>query len=419
MGGNYYDYFAKTYLAALLRTTEEKLPQAYAQLEQKKEKYNFNLNLIDINETYMAKMVILYRKSNTDQLNLGIYEQNLTEQEWILEQVLPLNMQLNPNHTYNLQAKLDQGTLQVTLSINNDPTTMISKSVPVTPISNQRMYGIIASSAAVEWNQITPTVTPEIATNVRKPQVLTLETERNQQNKLIMQEALNQVFGGKALTLISKSRARIFGQYIYASVQTDVVKINPKHPADLLIFATNTNGAITDLGKAPNSFKDNSTNVLVSLITGHVFDNSWNCISTVPNAWETYSTSDYGPFLPTLKQTIQQQQKFVFSKLELIKFGPFNLNAINLDALESGIYLYTCEQTLTDAQGKPFADYVVFASDITAMQTNITLGLAPTAPNTTTMVSLITGNVYAKDATLIATKTPQPITTINTLDIST
>lgn len=419
LGGNYYDYFKRSYLASLLGTTEDKLPQAYAQLEQAKGQYNFNLNLININETYMAKMVVLYRKSGNDQLNLGIYEQNLTNKEWILTQVLPENMQFNLHHTYNLQAKLDQGTVQVIVSVDNDPQTTINKTVSVTPLQNQRMYGIIASSAAIEWNQTTPILTPRIATNVRKSQPLTLETERNKQNKLIMQEALNQTFGGQELTLISKSRARIFGQYIYASVQTDIAKISPKNPADLLIFATNSNGTITDLGKAPNSFKDSATNVLVSLITGHVFDSSWNCISTVPNAWQTYNASDYGPFLPTLQETIQKQQQLVFSKLELIKFGPFNLNAINLTALENGIYLYSCEQTLVDASGKPFTDYVVFAPDITTTEPNITLGLTPTAKKATAMVSLITGNVYDKNTTLIPNKLPVPITTINSLDIST
>ncbi|MBI2344794.1 hypothetical protein HYV10_01840 [Candidatus Dependentiae bacterium] len=419
MGGNYYDYLSQTYLAALLATTIDKLPEAYEKLNQEKEKYSFNLNLIDINETYLAKMIVLYKKSPTDPLSLGIYEHNLTSKEWILTQALTINMQLDQEHVYTIQATLNQDVLKVNLTVDDDPQTTISKTVSVTPIKNQRTYGIIASSAAIEWNQTDPTPEPQIATNIRKTPTLTLEVERNKKNKLIMQEAINQIFGGKSLTLISQHRARIFGQYIYASAQTDIVKIIPKSPVDLLIFATNTNGTITNLGKAPNSFKDSATNVLVSLITGHVFDSSWNYISTVQDIWKIYSQSDYGPFLTTLNNNITKQQKLAFSKLQYIHFKPFDLNAISLAALEDGVYLYTCNQTLTDASGKPFTDYVVLAPTITQQQSNISLGLAPTAPNATTMVSLITGNVYEKNSTLVANTLPIPIMTISSLDIAT
>ncbi len=431
MGGNYHNYFAKTYLAALLGTTTDKLDQKYAELKSNSQKYMFNLNFIDLNETYMAKMIVLYKKSGRDSLNLGIYEHNLTDKEWILQQIVPVNMQLNQDHTYNLQAKLDQSALQITLSIDNNPPA-IKKTVTVTPIKNQRMYGIITSGAAIEWNQTTPDVSPKKATIVRKTENLTLEINRNKENKLILQNAINQTFGGKILTLISANKARIFGQYIYASVQTDIAKIYasvhtkiaknlPAQPADLLVFATNNNGSITNIGKAPNSFKDDVTNVLVSLITGHVFDQSWNCIATVPNVWQTYndSSSDYGPFSAGLYNTIEQQQKFVFSYLQHINFGTFPVDAINITALESNIYLYTCTQTITDASGKPFMDYVVFAPNIVANQSTVTLGLPPTAPNATTMVSLITGNVYAKNTKLVPNTVANPITTLNITTIAT
>ncbi len=420
MGGSYHDYFSKTYLAALLGTTVDQLAQAYSELKIKLQKYAFNLNLIDINETYMAKMVVLYRESSTGQLSLGIYEQNLTGKEWLLQQPLPATMQLNQDHTYNLEAKLDQMSLQVTLSVDDNPQTTINQKVSVTPINNQRMYGIISSSAAITWNQITPIMNSQIANNVRKAQPLTLETTRNKENKLIAQEALNQIFGGKVLTIVSAHRARIFGQYIYASVQTDITKITPKKPADLLVFATNNNGTITNIGKAPNSFKDNATNVLVSLITGHVFDQKWNCISTVPQVWQNYNgpNSPYAPFLPTLQKTIEQQQKSVFSKLQYINFGPsFKLNAVSITALENGSYLYTSDQTLTDASGKPFTDYVVLAPNTQTNETSLILGLPPTAPNATTIVSLITGNIYEKNTKLTTNEIPTPTTTINLTNI--
>jgi hypothetical protein len=415
LGKNFYDYFNTSYIASLLGTTTKNLSAAYTAFANKPTSYSFNLNYINLNEAFMAKMVVLYRKKPTEKLKIGVYEHNLTDKEWIFTQELPANMQLDHNHEYNLTATLSRNTLQIALITDNQAQTKITQTVTVTPLENQRQYGIIASSAAIEWNQILPKISIQ-TTDLRKTnKALTPETERNKQNKLLIQDALNQTFGGKNLTLVSKPNALIFSQYIYASTQTDVSKIIPKQPTDFLIFATNTNGVISDLGKAPNSFTDNTTNVLVSLITGHVFDNTWNCIQTITQPWKDYSSSDYGPFLPKIDAFITQQQKAIAQKLSKIKFGSFDLDAAEITLLTNGLYVYTCMQTRIDNTGSPTIDYLVFTPTIPTDPSTMNIGLPPKTSNVACLVSLVTGNVYTKE-TLIP-KTGVPTTSQSALQV--
>jgi hypothetical protein len=422
MGKNFYDYFNASYIASLLGTTITNLTSSYGSFRNNPEKYaqsnQFNLNYINLNETYMAKMVVLYRTSSTDPVKLGVYEHNLTSKEWIFTQQLPTAAQPNGDHLYNLQATLNGDKLEVALMIDEQPQTKIVKTVTVMPLDNQRQYGIISSSAAIEWNQLTPKIAINMRTNVRKSDALLIpEINRGKQNKLLIQDAINQIFGGKQLTLISKQQALIFSQYIYASVQTDIAKITPKNPSDLLVFATNRNGKITNLGKAPNSFTDSKNNVLVSLITGHVFNNKWDCIKTVPQPWLSYSApqSDYGPFLPSINKVITSQQQSIVQKLSKITFGSFDLDAADSTLILDGLYVYTCTQTVQGSSGQPFTDYLVFATKIPEDQTKLILGLPPTANNVACIISLVSGNVYTKET--IIPKTGVPATSQASLNI--
>ena len=423
MGKNYYDYFNTSYISSLLGTTINDLTNSYSTFIQNPVAYPFKLNFIDLTESYMAKMIVLYRKTSTDSLKLGVYEHNLTKQQWLFTQELPANSQLSVDHVYNLEATLNNDTLQISLIVDQQTQSKISQTVKVTPLDNQRQYGIISSSAAIEWNQLSPKVTINKASAIRKPNKnLTPEIERGKANKLAIKDAVSQTFGGKELKLISQHNALIFGQYIYASVQTDISKITPKNPADLLIFATNTNGKITNLGKMPNSFVDSKTNVLVSLITGHVFDTKWNCIQTIPQPWNIYSApaANYGPFNPSINKIITDQQQALSKKLSKIKFGSFNLDIANNALMVNGQYVYTCTQTLQDSSGKPFTDYLVFAEKIDPNPTKITLGLPPTSANSDCIISLISGNIYTKATIIPSTGVPvssQPAVSIYNIDI--
>lgn len=412
MGGNYHDYFSSSYLARLLNTTPANIQSAFANLQQllgqtpqPSTAQYLNPSAIDLNEPYLAKMLVLYRNSANDPIKIGVYE-HMGAQEWLLQQVLPITAQLSDQHTYTLQATLNGDSLNVALYVDSSSTPTVQEIIKVTPIANQRSYGIISSGAAIQWNQINPKPVINKNSTLRPATTTVPELQRGKQMKIAMDDALKPTFGSITLTPLSK-QAILFGQYVYASTKTNMKKIDPKNPADFLVFATNTNGTITNIGKLPNSITDKKTNVLVSLITGHVLNQEGHVIKIIPNVWSTYKTSSYGPLPPALDTYITNQQKTVAAALSKITFGSFVLNIIDQASLQAGAYIYTSAQTIQDSSGKPMLDYVVLAEAPTTSNTPLQLGLPPTASNAGAILSLVTGNIYLKDTTVSRNVVPK------------
>jgi len=409
MGGHYHDYFSPQYLAQLLNTTPANIQSAFQNLQNALEKQTsttayLNPSIIDLNETMLAKMVVIYRDSATDSIKLGVYE-HLGSPDWLLQLEIPAAAQLDQQHTYSLQATLNQDSLAVSLFVDNNPTAIIDQTVTVTPIANQRMYGVISSGAAIQWNQLSPQSKKTINSTARPTQNTTPEMQREKQAKVELADALQPTFGAIALTPISK-QAVLFGQYVYASTKTDLQKIDPKNPADFLLFGTNNKGTITNIGKIPNSISDASTNVLISLISGHVFDLHGNVIKVLPNVWTNYQTSAHGPFSPNLNTYITNEQTNMYKLLSKVKFGDFILNIMSPTTLQAGTYIYSCVQTL-QASGAPTIDYLV-CTTLPTTTTPPQLGLPPTATNAQALLSLVSGNLYTK-TTVIKPKTiPTP-----------
>lgn len=412
MGGDYHNYFSNNYLAQLLnQPTPATIQSAFANLQnalsqtpQLPTTPYLNPNAIDLNEPYLAKMLILYRNSANDPIKIGVYE-HMGAQEWLLQQALPATADLSASHTYTLQATLNGDSLNIALFVDNNTTPTIQQMLKVTPIANQRMYGIISSGAAIQWNQITPQPVIAVSKIARPATTATPEIQRAKQMKVALADAQSPSFGTITLTPLSK-QSILFNQYLYASTKTDMAKIDPKNPADFLVFGTNTNGTITNIGKIPNSITDKATNVLISLITGHVFNITGEIIKIIPDVWTNYKTSQYGPFSANLDSYITTQQKIIATALSKIKFGSFNLNIIDQASLQAGTYIYTCAQTLKDSSGKPMLDYLIFTQKPTSTATQLQLGLPPTSPHAQAILSLVSGNIYLKDTQLLPNTTP-------------
>lgn len=402
MGGHFHDYASPTFLASLLNTTPNNISTAFGQLQQAlsagtSTTQYLNPSVIDLNETDLAKMVVLYRSSATDTLKIGVYEA-LGSPEWILQQELPVSAQLTAQHTYHLDATLQGDSLQISLLIDDNTTPIFTKTVTVTKITNQRMYGIISSGAAITWNQKLPAVSLTTNSTARPPTTQISEIDRDKQARVNQADGMNPSFGSWKLTPLSK-QAILCNQYVYASTKTDLQVIDPKNSSDFLIFATNNNGTISNFGKAPNSIKDSATNVLVSLITNHVFDSAGNVIKIVPNCWPTYQSSSYGPLSAKLSSYITSEQQNIQTILSKITFGQFTLNIINPAALAAGTYIYTSLQTIQE-NNAPVTDYLICTTLPASGSTDIQLGLPPTAPNAQALLSLVTGKLYPKTTTI-------------------
>lgn len=415
LGGNYHDYGAPDYISKYLQGIT--LAQAQSMLFGATatgngiSTVNLNTSIVDFDEAYLAKMVVLYRDSSTSALMLGVYEHEGLG--WILQIPLAAEAQLDEQHTYTLQATLNKTELAVKVFVDGASQPMVDQIVQVTELQNQRTYGMICSGAAIEWNQIMPECV--MKTNLRtKNAKMVSEITREQNNKVILALANTPKFGTFNLKPLSK-QAILLGQYLYASTNTDLKKILPDSPIDFVIFAIDTNGQL-QLGVDPQSALSNIKNArLVSVINGTVYDVAQNSVGNVANAWNQYKQTNAGPFSPKLDTFITDQQEKINVALSNVKFGESWLLTIATPTLlQNGQYLYTCMQTLKDSLGKPIIDgatkkpmidYLVCAH---YAPTSLTIGIPPTSSKANALFSFVTGNVYAKYAVVVKTAVVQP-----------
>lgn len=387
LGGNYYDYTSATYLADLTK----------------------NLNF-DIDAAHLAKMIVLFRTAANAPLQLGIYEHE--GKGWILQEQLPDNMQLASYHTYNIDATLDGENLTISIGIDYDASTKITKNISVTQLENQRTYGIISSGTAIQWNQSSPKASIAINAQARPTYNKTPEIEREKQSKITMNRSMQPIFGSMKLTAISQ-QAILLGKYLYTTTDTSLHKTSPTNPTDYVVFATHANETISNIGCIPPviSAHKNNTSIIVSVITGNAYDLSGNIVANAGNIWKSYQTN-YGPFDATINNYITTTQKQIITALAHITFGSFDLDIINSTALQNGFYIYTCTQTInaTDSTGAKIIDYLV-AAEISGTELGNSIGMPPTSPNAHGLVSLTTGNLYRKTTSVTAGALPVPIST--------
>lgn len=379
LGGQFYDYTSPAYLKELQ-----------------------NSNSTSLDSTNLAKMVVLFRESAQELLHIGVYEHE--GRGWILKEPLPTSMQLNQHHTYHLNALLDQERLAFNLWVDNNTSNALSKKLSVTAVTNQRTYGIIASGIAIEWNQLTPQPTLKKNEQLRPSLQNISEKQREKLTKQKLSGLTKLTFGPINLQAISKQNI-LFGQYLYTTPDTDIQKINPKTSTDYVACATYENNTVTNIGAPPISIDQTipNPNVIVSMISGNVYNQQGNIVSHVVKAWNHYK-DQHGPFKATINQYIQTLQQTITAKLSKISFGSFNLDIVNQEALQQGRYLYTNNQTLgTDA-----TDYLVMA-EVNNSQLGSQIGMPPTSPNAQGILSLVTGNLYAKNTQITPGVKPKPL----------
>ena len=417
LGGNYDNYNSPNYLARLLSTTVANVSTALATLQtyliagKTIPSSLINASLIDLDAAHLAKMVVLYRDSATDLLSIGAYEHEGLK--WIFQQPLPSALQLDKQHTYHLKTTLNGTSLTVELFVDKNTVATIQKTLTVTTLENQRTYGIICSGAAIMWNQITPS-SQLIPNGAARPNAnAQSEIDREKQAKTQLANALNPKFGLMTLKPISK-QGILFGQYMYATIDTDIKKMNPASLGDFVVFASNQNGIISNIGQNPSqALLPGATLALVSLITGTVYDSTGNSVATVNNAWSTYQASS-GPFSPKIGAYISTQQATITKLLSKINFGKFALDIIDSQALSSGQYIYTSTETINakDSSGKELIDYLIMA-EIADKALGSSIGMAPTSLKAQGILSLVTGNLYAKQTVFTKNETPKPLTQYN------
>lgn len=284
LGGTFYNYGSDDYLASITDSQR-----------------------VDMNTAHLAKMFVITQDQPTAQPTMGLYEHE--GKGWIMQEPL-LESTIDTATIYHMKAHLDQNQLTVSYWTEGDPNKIWQKTVNVTAC-NQQTIGMIFSGVAVEWNVVKPTLQIQESRTARAANALEPEADRERTAKKALQELLNPQFASMILTATSKS-SLLNGIYLYTTTSTNLVDAQGNALSDYVVFAyINDAKKVSQLGQSPQSNPATATlqpaNVLVSLISGNVYDASGNIVRNLKNIIQAYAKMNNIPLniKQTLKVTLQ------------------------------------------------------------------------------------------------------------------
>lgn len=333
-----------------------------------------------LNTAHMAKMAVYKKEHAQDPVSFDIYEHesSIFTNGWAGQSCDAPDFSVGT--WYRIKAQLQGSTLKIKIFQENQKEPGWT-TLTVTP-TNQQTIGVIFSGASVEFDLIKPHEEAAEIPALRPPYTESDEAERE---KAIIQQKralASPAFGTFVLSTESDSLLR--DQYIYNSTSTNI-KGATGSITDYLVFATRTDGTITALGAAPSA----DTNVLVSLVSGTVYDAQGRVVDTIGDIYTSYSKQHTIPEQKriTIENTKNQYEQV--RKKELT--GPFTLGAFTLtpadvqDSLKN-IFIF---QTSTPESS---SDYVVLVRlDDQQLPTMQGIAYSQVAQG---MISLVTGNLY-------------------------
>lgn len=377
LGGNYHDYNSPAYLQSIQEQGST-----------------------DLNEAHLAKMFVLKRENKDAIPSIGVYEHE--GKGWITEKAVHANI-LNSASIYHMSANLNKDQLTVSFWQEDNPTEKWTQTMQVTA-GNQRTFGIIFSGIAIEWGVVQPNIKISQNKQARSSTNGQSEIDRERASKAKWKQLLNPKFGTMALES-SGRQALLQGQYLYTTQSTNLVDAQGAPITDYVVFARASGNNVTEIGANPAPTNASETpNALLSLITGNVYNNLGKIITQKQNALNIYAQNSTS-ISQKLGEKIAQAGQMYQQQLLNYQFGNYTLTAISQDAINAGLFIYTCSQTLaamygptgraiTDVSGKPVLDYLIMA-DLVNNSLGSTVGMPPSS-NVQGMVSLITGNVYSR-----------------------
>jgi hypothetical protein len=353
---------------------------------------------VNLDSAHLAKMFVL-KKLADGTLHVGLYEHEGLG--WIVDEAL------DPSFAtgwpiYHLKAQLNNN--QLTLSVSRDDTQVNpwTRTVTVTP-TDQRMFGVICSGTAIEWDVLQPTLTiiPAKVRSTAQSSLPEVQREISSLNKWA--HLLAPTFGNFTLQALSRYNC-MNGAYIYTTTNTGIMDNNNKPLTDYVVFASHDVTGTSKVGMNPVSNTVNTQNIaLVSIATGNVYDATGTIIGHQNNVWTTYNNS-YGPLPNSLAANITTVQQAANTALLKATVGVFNLEAADPAMIANGQYIYSCTQTLTDKSKNPITDYLIVATlDDSGKGLGSYIG-APPSNATKALLSLVTGYLYAITSTTLIDK---------------
>jgi|GEM_PF-1614338 len=346
---------------------------------------------IELDAANLAKMFVLKRDEDDKSPTLALYENE--GRGWMAKHPVDKKL-LNNSEVYHMSANLNKDKLTVSFWPESNIALKWSTTTTVSPC-DQRTFGIIFSGAAIEWGVVKPGLSITENSEIRPRSDEISEAQRERNSKAMWKILKNPLFG--SMNLASIGNQYLFkGQYIYSRKDASLIYDKEAVVDDMVVFATSSAGEITNVGVSPTPENTSKNpNVIISLITGIIYDKTGKTTGQQENMWELYSQVN-GPFPQTLHDSILQAKITYQKQISFVSFGDASLEIINNEALQKSLFIYSSAQTIPvqDLSDQIIMDYLITA-DIVNDSLGSKTGMAPST-KTQGMVSLITGNLFKK-----------------------
>ena len=314
---------------------------------------------------HLAKMAVFKKEDANKSVTFGIYEHE--GKGWLADSVTAPTLQLG--QWYHIKMRLSGTSLSVKVWEEPQSEPMDGFSYVVTISPSQKVIGVISSGASVEYQFITPSITPEPIPAVRPDdqhcvlpcippvtwQPIAIERDRE---KIAREQMDYLMTPHPGITIVDKNNI-LRGQYLYTTEATNLV-VNGKQVADYVVMC-NMQDIGTTSSVVPQTIgqsiialnQSEGTPYLASLISENTFDFKGNANNLhLVDLFTTYSTQ-FGPFTDAVYKQIQSLRKDYKTQSLAFTFGSFKLQAIASE-VSNNIYIYT--SPLVDEKGKPIND---------------------------------------------------------------
>lgn len=281
LGGKFYDYNSPAYLQDIKNTGN-----------------------IHMDDAHLAKMFVFKRDAKEKAPSLGIYENE--GKGWLVQKPLDASL-LSKASIYHMSAQLNKDTLTVSFWPEDQPSSVWTDTVKVTPC-DQKTFGIIFSGAALEWDVVTPSQPIQENKQVRTPTTTPIEADRERISKASWKNLKNPKFGSIALASFGK-KYLLQGQYLYSTNDTPLKDINGQPLQDVVAYAIYAGGDVSNVGVSPTPSDTSITpNAIISMINGDIYDKTGAVVGSKLDPWSTFVDSN-GPFDQALMDIVSKTQQ--------------------------------------------------------------------------------------------------------------
>jgi hypothetical protein len=357
--------------------------------------------LAPLDSAQKAKMLVYKKDGKESAVTLQLYEHE--GKGWF---ATPSGPSFQIGQWCHMKMNLDDQQLSVAVWQDGEIEPS-SQTFQVAP-TDQKVVGIISSGACIEYEIISPSITPRANSQLRPTGTLGIPTEKERSIAARKENIQRQypIFGSFNLQPVDKSLiAR--NQYLYTSQATKLSDASKKQMVDYVAFGqsnidNNGNEVVTALGISPLDAlaPQSSGAIIVSLISQKAFDGTGKVVATVARAIESFVQAHGSLPNALTKKLFALRSDYATTLIGPFSFGTLTLQAVNSNEIINGHYIYATTSPAKELQdstgkpvkgksGQPLYDYFI-------TKTNAGVLGVPYDQSILTIRSLVTGYEYSR-----------------------